>query len=73
MPRTYTICGHKRRPAIEKAVLAGEALRAIAGRWSVSRSSPSSVADTTKHTDFQWGPRAPKWTRSGHESEITVG
>ena len=39
MPRTCTICAHKKRSAIEKAVLAGEGLRAIAGRWSVSRSS----------------------------------
>ena len=37
MPRTCAICGHKKRVAIEKAVLAGDALRAIAGRWSVSR------------------------------------
>ncbi len=37
MPRTCTICGHKKRAAIEKAVLAGDALRAIAGRWSVSQ------------------------------------
>ena len=39
MPRTCTICAHKKRSAIEKTVLAGEGLRAIAGRWSVSRSS----------------------------------
>ena len=37
MPRTCTICGHKKRSAIEKAILSGEGLRTIAGRWSVSR------------------------------------
>ena len=37
MPRTCTICGHDKRRAIEKGILSGEALRAIAGRWSVSR------------------------------------
>ncbi len=37
MPRTCTICGHEKRRAIEKGILLGEALRAIAGRWSVSR------------------------------------
>ena len=39
MPRTCTICGHSKRSAIEKAILAGEALRAISGRLSVSRQS----------------------------------
>ena len=39
MPRTCTICGHKKRSAIEKAILAGEALRTVADRWSVSKTS----------------------------------
>ena len=36
MPRTCTICGHKKRAAIEKAVLAGESLRNIAQRYGTS-------------------------------------
>jgi len=37
MPRTCTICRHKHRAEIEKAVVAGTPLRAIGIRWGASR------------------------------------
>ena len=39
MPRTCTICGHKKRANIEKAVLAGESFRNIALRYETTTGS----------------------------------
>lgn len=39
MPRTCSVCGHSERPAIDRALVAGEAFRAIAKRFSVSMSA----------------------------------
>ena len=41
MPRTCSICTHFERGEVEAALLAGEALRDIAGRFAVSRSALS--------------------------------
>ncbi|MEE8408305.1 MAG: DUF3631 domain-containing protein [Myxococcota bacterium] len=37
MPRVCTICSHAEREAIDKALVTGEALRAIARQWRVSK------------------------------------
>ena len=39
MPRTCTICAHKKRSAIEKALLAGESFRNVAGRYGTTTGS----------------------------------
>jgi hypothetical protein len=39
MPRTCTVCSHLRHDKIDKALLAGSALRTIAAQWSVSKTS----------------------------------
>lgn len=39
MPRVCTICRHPRREGIDRALVAGEALRDIAGRFAVSKSA----------------------------------
>jgi hypothetical protein len=39
MPRTCSICNHMRRDEIDKALLAGESLRDIAGRVPVAKSA----------------------------------
>lgn len=39
MPRVCTICQHPQRAAIDHALVAGEALRDIAGRFGVSKSA----------------------------------
>ena len=39
MPRTCTICAHKKRAAIEKAILAGESFRNIASRYGTTTGS----------------------------------
>lgn len=39
MPRTCSICNHRSRDEIDKALLAGEALRDIAGRVPVAKSA----------------------------------
>jgi len=39
MPRTCTICTHPQRQAIDQALIAGEPLRTIADRWSVSKTA----------------------------------
>lgn len=39
MPRTCTLCRHEQRQEIDKALLAGQAYRTIADRWSVSKTA----------------------------------
>ena len=39
MPRTCSICSHPQRPEIDRALLAAEPERAIAGRYGVSRAA----------------------------------
>ena len=39
MPRTCTVCAHDARAKIDRALVASEPLRAIADRWSVSKTS----------------------------------
>lgn len=41
MPRTCTVCASKHRSAIDRAILAGTSIRAIAARYRVSSSSVS--------------------------------
>src|SRR5262245_14127592 len=41
MPRTCTVCRHSRRQAIEEAIVVGEPIRAIAGRFGASRQAVS--------------------------------
>ncbi|MDQ3397871.1 MAG: hypothetical protein M3511_08900 [Deinococcota bacterium] len=45
MPRVCTICNHEARDKIDAALLAGEALRDIAGHFSVSKSALSRHAE----------------------------
>ncbi len=52
MPRTCTICGHDKRRAIEKGILSGEALGAIAAHTpetTGSRDQPLSSAIGGQH------------------------
>jgi len=37
--RVCTVCSHAERPAIDRALLAGEPERTIANRWGISRAS----------------------------------
>jgi transposase-like protein len=37
MPRTCTICAHEKRQEIDRAIVAGGSIRAIAGRFGTSR------------------------------------
>ncbi len=39
MPRKCTICGHKKRPAIDKALVERRPFRDIAGQYNVSKSA----------------------------------
>ena len=39
MPRTCTVCAHPRRPAIDRALVARQSLRDIAGQFSLTKSA----------------------------------
>lgn len=39
MPRTCTVCSSAGREGIDRALIAGEPLRTIADRWSVSKTA----------------------------------
>jgi len=57
--RVCTVCSHAERPAIDRALLAGEPERTIANRWGISRAS------VHRH-------RAHIGARLAHQEEVTT-
>jgi len=53
--RSCSICAHRQRKAIDKALVAGESIRTVAGRYGVPKST---LADHKAHLDTVAGPVA---------------
>jgi len=51
--RSCSICAHRQRKAIDKALIAGESIRTVAGRYGVPKST---LADHKAHLDTVAGP-----------------
>lgn len=71
MPRKCTVCAHPQRPEIDKAILAGESYRGIAGRFKpLASSSIERHRNKCVSTALERAKERETWTITGQMRDL---